>query len=350
MVNVLFTKALMIKSYQFKRQFLWLFLPIILISSVIIVQSNQFQEYAELLSLAITLDLVIVFPFFYWLAIRKSSIPIISILPVFVFSIIVAGLILPAANQNYLAYLEYSLLPIELFLVGYLVFKVRQIRKAYSNTKTEDLGFPETLKLSLENSFGKTKANEFFQTEVSLFYYAFGAWNVKPEIPPKATAFTIYKKSAYGTVIAVFVFVMLLETIILHIVLAKWSLVLAWILTSLSIYGIFFLFGDFNAIRSRPVLVTNQKLIIRTGIRWFLEVDLSNIESLKFSPSIAELSKKRLKTEVLGSANVLLQLKKPVIANTYYGIKKETKTVSLFVDELERFRSLINAYIQKTRS
>ena len=122
---------------------------------------------------------------------------------------------------------------------------------------------------------------------------------------------------------------------------AKLSPFIAWIISGLSIYSLFFIIGDFNAIKARPILIQGNLIKLRIGIRWYLEIDKNQIDQIIFKPSFKETPEKRLKMELFTQHNVLIHLKKPVLASTYYGIKKKTTCLSLFIDDLDGFRTLI---------
>ena len=121
---------------------------------------------------------------------------------------------------------------------------------------------------------------------------------------------------------------------------AKLSPFIAWIISGLSIYSLFFIIGDFNAIKARPILIQGNLIKLRIGIRWYLEIDKNQIDQIIFKPSFKETPEKRLKMELFTQHNVLIHLKKPVLASTYYGIKKKTACLSLFIDDLDGFRTL----------
>ena len=79
-------------------------------------------------SYGLTADLLLTNPFFYWLAIRKTRIPNISVVPVFVLSMVLGFSLIPEENQQYLQLAKTWVLPvIELTVFGFIIFKIRKI-------------------------------------------------------------------------------------------------------------------------------------------------------------------------------------------------------------------------------
>ena len=64
-------------------------LPFLIIASLILLtKSNFFSENSQLLSNAITVDLLLIVPLIYFLIIRKRDIPKITVLTVFIIGIV----------------------------------------------------------------------------------------------------------------------------------------------------------------------------------------------------------------------------------------------------------------------
>jgi len=84
----------------------------------------------------------------------------------------------------------------------------------------------------------------------------------------------------------------LVETVAVHMLVRQASPISAWILTGLSCYALLWLVGDFRALRSRLTVVAGGSLRFRMGLRWELDVSLSDIDSA-FRSSAAEASEDR---------------------------------------------------------
>ena len=69
---------------------------------------------------------------------------------------------------------------------------------------------------------------------------------------------------------------------------------------------------------------------------WNLKVDISNINRVE--PCFTEISyKNHLKLPILTPVNCIIYFNEVITVNGIYGIKKTVKSVSLFIDERDRF-------------
>lgn len=112
-----------------------------------------------------------------------------------------------------------------------------------------------------------------------MFHYALFAWKTSPELPSGVRGFTYHHKNGYTGIAAIFIFLIAIETVALHLLVMHWSTALAWILSSLSVYGIFFLLGDMNAAKNRPIFIEEDTLVLRIGTRWRIRIPFRDIAS-----------------------------------------------------------------------
>ena len=111
---------------------------------------------------------------------------------------------------------ELLLAPLELVLIVFLVLKVRAARKEYRKSETTPGDFNETLEQVLARTLDPGRPAQVFATEISMFYYGLLAWRKRPEEDPDRPVFTYHKNSGHGTVMGVFVFLIVIETSLLH--------------------------------------------------------------------------------------------------------------------------------------
>jgi hypothetical protein len=96
-----------------------------------IVGSPHFAKNPNVLALAVTMDMVIILPaFFYFWIVRKRRLPRLAVIPVFVLAILVAGVILPTAQQTYLALVKKVIPLLEVLVLGFLAVKIQARRLA----------------------------------------------------------------------------------------------------------------------------------------------------------------------------------------------------------------------------
>ena len=80
------------------RRLYWLALPVLMMATLVLAAILiDASEHSWLVSNAILIDLIISVPLVDWLIIRKTRIPPVTTVPVFVIGLVVAGLILPVS-------------------------------------------------------------------------------------------------------------------------------------------------------------------------------------------------------------------------------------------------------------
>ncbi|MBL7996242.1 hypothetical protein JNM05_12805 [bacterium] len=294
----------------------------------LIVRSEKYISNTNALSLAITVDIIFFIPLIYFLLIRKSSVPKITIIPVVFLALLAASLLLPSGDQEYIEKAKILLAPLELFAIGFIIYKVRLTATEYKSLAVGTNDFLQNVRSSLYKILGVKKAADIFATEISVIYYGFFGWNGKKEMG-KETEFSYHKKSGYGAVVGTFFFLILIETFSLHLVLNHWSSTAAWVLTLLSMYGIIFMFADYNAARKRPILIGDHELQIRIGFRWFISIPLENIRSVQAGAGKNNSGKDYFKLALIGRENIIVDLNETVTALGLYGISKKFTSFGL---------------------
>ncbi len=305
-------------------------------------KSATFQSNQSLLALGSSIDLALLIPIIYFLCIRKTNIPKFTIVPVFIISLTIAFQVIPQGFHQTLTIIEYAAAPLELGLIGFLIYKVSQVRKSMKEQSASREDFPELLNQVLrELKFTNTQAN-IISSEVSLFYYTFMGWK-KPESLDNHS-FTYYQTSGYKNVFVVALFLLPVETFALHYWLATYSTTLAWILTAISIYSVFFILGDRNSIRHRPIKIGLETLHLRIGIRWNTSIHYDKIKAIELREA-DELSEKFANLATFGPGNVVIILKEPMKLKGIYGISKNTDRIALSMDNEKEFVSLLHEKI-----
>lgn len=100
-------------------------IPLAILGFLVYVMQSTLFSGNDMLSLAITLDLLLTIPLVYFLLIRKTSIPKTTIIPVMFIGLLVGTYCLPKDNQTYLVLFRNWILPlIELGILTYVISKV----------------------------------------------------------------------------------------------------------------------------------------------------------------------------------------------------------------------------------
>jgi hypothetical protein len=313
-----------------------------------IVNSAYFLQNSSVLSFAIMLDLVIGLPVLYYIFIvRQRRIPIITLVPMLVLSIVIASFILPAAQQAPLDFIKKFIPLLELLVLGFIAVKIRTIVKHYRQAKLTEIYFTEALTASLERTFGALPVVPIFVTEFSLLYYACGGWFKQFEgWDSSHLAFSYHRKIGYAAILSALALVLIVETTALHILLQQWSTLAAWIFTGLSIYSLFWLIGDYHAQRLHPIVLSKTHLHLRAGLRWRATIQFSDIGAIEKAKPRESKAADYMNFTIFGQPHLVINLKQPVIVTGLFGIKKKVQRIGLTVDDEKQFREALNKRIE----
>ncbi len=247
-----------------------------------IVSSAFFAQNPGALAFGITFDLVIGIPaLYYFLVVRKKRAPAITAIPITILTFVIAGFILPAAQQNYLEWVKKIIPLFELVVLGFIIVKIRTMVKIFRDVKQREIYFIDAFGESCRRALGNLPILGIILTEFSLIYFAFAGWFKKFEnLDSNNIPFSYHRKNGYAAIVGVIIIILITETLALHLLLQRWSLVAAWIFTGLSLYGLFWLLGDYHAMRLHPIVLSQNVLFIRSGLRWRTTLPLANLAAI----------------------------------------------------------------------
>jgi len=335
------------ESLNIQKNLIIFGIPILIVGIlVLIAKSSFFEVHPNRLSIGITIDLLLTVPVIYLILIRKTSIPKTTVVPIIIVGMLICSIILPEENQFYLELFKTWILPIvELSIVSYIIHNVSKAVKQYKSNKIESADFFTTLKTTCYEMLPKITVIPFV-TEISVFYYGFVYWK-KRELDENE--FSYHKESGTITLLIAIIFIVAIETFVLHTLLTKWSNVAAWILTSVSVYSGVQLLGFLKSMYKRPILIKNGKLFLRYGIMNETIISIDNINSIELSSKDIELNKETRKLSFLGeleSHNIIIRLKEENILTGLYGTKCKYRNLVLHVDKNAEFKDLLDNALQ----
>ena len=308
--------------------------------SYLLIHSRLFMENPDILSFGLTFDMTISIPVLYYFLARKRKLPKVLLIPIFMLSLIAAALILPRDHRQFLDLIKHAIFPLEAFITAYLILKITRVVKEYKRLKPKSgLGFSVILKECLVKTIGHGKIPDILSTEISMLYYGLFAWK-RPK-QPLENAFTAYKKNGYGSIVGALAFLSLTEVLAFHVFFMQISIIAAWIIFALNLYGIIFILADFNATRREPTYIEDEKLYINAGIRWKAVIPLKDIKSVELSNESSRGKQIIRAMTILSSPNLVIVLEKTHRADGPYGIRKNFDKILLNLDEPQRFKQLI---------
>lgn len=334
------------KTTLFNNIFVVFSIPALLILSLIwLVQSPYFKSYPEPLSNAIILDLLLTIPIIYYLLIKKKKIPKTTIIPIFFIGMLVGFSIIPSQYQSPLYFVKTWILPfIELGVLAYATYKIFKAAKLFRKHKNTSTDF-FTVAKNVSEEIVNGKIAIFLATEIAVVYYGFINWKKKNL---NKNEFSYHKKTGSITLFMALIFVIIIETIVAHIVLSKWNVTVAWILTGLSIYSGIQILAIAKSLAKRPIIISNNKVYLRYGILNETIIDIDEIEFIELSNKEIENNKKIRKLSPIANSeghNIILHLKKENTLSRFYGFNKTYEKIAFFVDEKEVFKNQIESLL-----
>jgi hypothetical protein len=154
--------------------------------------------------------------------------------------------------------------------------------------------------------------------------------------------FTYHKKSGYTGFIIAMICVCMVETLGVSYLLYKWSPILHWIHLFLSISTILFLILDLRAVTKNPIILQNDKLIIKVGLRSAVHIQLSDILEIKSGKLNFENDRKNkevLDLSLLGFDEPTFEI---VLSEPIHNKNKSIQRIFFTVDDERAFYELVN--------
>jgi hypothetical protein len=303
--------------------------------SILIVSKLSRIQDANAVAVGVTCDLVLLVPaLYYLLLVRGRHWPAIGLVPVFIIGLLAASWILPADHQDLLTGFEWAAVPMELGLLGYIGWRAaasirgvrRRLREGHADAFTAIRG-------AARETIGSPLVADVLAQELAMFWYAFCSW--RSPLPRAGDGFTSYRKNNYGVFLFAIVMVLVIETLAVHLLVhTLWSGAVAWILTGVSLYALLWMIGDWQALRLRTTIVTPERIHIRLGTRWEVEIPRASVLYLG-PPKHTDVVARPLKLGLLGDPNVEIRLSGPVTARGMYGLRRTSSIVRLQVDDPE---------------
>lgn len=325
--------------YSLSKRYSVLFPMLLFLIIILISKLSLFQSSKEI-SIGITLDLILTIPLIYFITIRKSKIPKTSFIPVFILGLVTGSVIIPEQDQGLLNFVKEFIVPvIEFFAICYIIYNVRKIRKAYKSNKNE-LSFSKALKIAVKDILPDRFASVLV-SEISMIYYCIFAWK---NSLVSDFSFTYHRKSGIVPFLSILIFLILFETVLIHIVIQIWSSIAAWILTIVNLYALIQITAILRSIKKLPIKINHNYLEINFGIFSETIINLDNIESVEngkrsFKKSDAIVSVSPF-SELI-KPNILIKLKEEEVLTKLYGFKTSYKQLVFNVDDVETFTNSI---------
>ncbi len=296
----------------------------------------SFQSAPELPSLnaALVVDLLLTVPLVYLIMIWKTEVPKITVVPLSVVSLILGYRFLPQNAHTYLDVYQDFIHPfLEFGVLTFVVLKARRFILRMKQHEEVKVDFFDAIQKVSSDLIPK-KVAPFLATEIAVFYYAF--FSRKKPLP--TNAYTIHKNSGSLALLGAVIFLILVETSVIHLLLARWNDTVAWVLTILSIYTGLQMLGIARSIPARPVVIEDDALLIRYGIAGSVRIPFHLITSVQSMET--DLEEGMLKSGLLAQLephNILIEVSESLEYQRLYGMRKSFRRMAFFVDDKSGF-------------
>jgi hypothetical protein len=312
----------------------------VVLASRAIVASAAFRVRPETIGVAVTLDLtVFVTALFVATVVRARALPPVTAVAVFLAGAAFAASLLPPGARTLATGIRALAAPADLVLVGWLAVRAVRVRRrlrAFGGA----LPFEDAFRRAVREAIGPYRTADAIAAEVSLLALALAPRRRAPHVPDGAVPFTTHRRCGYGAVLAALALAGVAETLAAHVLVAHWSARWAWVATGLAIYSGVWLTGDFRGLALRPVLLLRDRLHVRIGVRWQVDIPLRSIRAVCAGPDPRGHPGAAVASP-LGGPNLYLHLDAPVELEGPLGLRRRGDVVGIRVDEPERLRAAL---------
>ena len=237
-----------------------------------VIRTQAFASHPDVLAWAFTFDLTISLPLLWWFfAVRTGRASAVTLIPLFV----IARWRGRADHPDGATFVRRSA-SLHRRAARSRHHRARRPPRGAHSPDRRRRRSDRAHRAGVRGAFGNGYAARAVAFEIAIIYYAFSGWRKRAP-----AGFTVHQRSGWSTVIGVFIFLIAVESIGAHLVVQMWSVKAAWIVTTLDLYGILWLLGDFQALRLRPTRIENDTLVLNYGLRWRAEIPLSAIAAIE---------------------------------------------------------------------
>jgi hypothetical protein len=271
------------------------------------------------------LDVAVTVPALYFLLVIRGGLqPLVSLVPLFLLGLLRATYLAPGIAWAHPTVGAAA----ELAVVALIAVHLRRGWRAAS----ADSDVLTRIEIAAREIVPTRRIAAILACEIAVFYYAFASWRQAPHAPAGSRAFSIHEQSGVAALFGMLAGVSLIEAALVHVVVMRWSIVAAWTLTALSIYGMVWLGALARSFVLRPVFIQNGELIARNGMMWTVRILLDGIHAVESAAGAYDM-----KLPPAAEPNVVLRLSQPVTAHGMYGMRRRITSLALAIDDRSGF-------------
>lgn len=308
-----------------------------LLGGLIAISQSSLAAADELVPTALAIDLMLTVPLIYFLMIRKTAVPKITAVPVFLACFLIASSVLPEGVE-FVGFAGLFLIPsLELGALAYLGYRIYRTQQAFRDEQLEGLDLMERLRNAFVRELKPAVVARAAAFEIGVLAYIMFVWRM-----PDGTSFSYHRQNGTRALLIILLFLLGVETIVLHLLLALLNEIVALIATALSIYFAMQVLAHLKAVSLRPIVVTDQDLFVRCGILGDVVIPRVNIDSVEPIIGITDTAAfDLLPIGKMSQPNVRLHLREPATVYGIYGLAKPVKRLQISVDDPAGFADAI---------
>ncbi len=292
---------------------------------------------------AVMVDLSFGLPFLgYFFLIRTGRLDHVILVPLFLFGMLLARWWIPVSHQADSEPIKITIAVLEGAVLLVLSLRMRRIRGIYIVEKKRQPYASDALRIAVSDVLGKRLGGAVFSESAALWYAVTG-WGPVRSRQAHGTAFSGFRRNAYPALLTALLFVLVIETGVVHLLVGLWSPRLAWVLSALGAYTILWLLGDFHAARLNQTLVSDFGLHLRTGLRWHTDVAWSEIQSIRTERPTEDA----VKMTLFGKPDFWIEFRQPKRIVGILGIERRARFAGLGIDDPQGFRSMVESRISE---
>jgi hypothetical protein len=129
----------------------------------------------------------------------------------------------------------------------------------------------------------------------------------------------------------------IVETALLHLILARWSSMIAWVATGLGLFSLIYIVGLAKSLVYLPSRLEDNQLLVRLGHFQKVEVPYQAIVGASLAAPCQTIAPETLNLAIMSSPNVLIELDNPRSTVSLTGKRRTFDRVALKIDRPEEF-------------
>jgi hypothetical protein len=282
---------------------------------------------------AITVDLVVGLPALAWLlVVRRGAAPGAVVPMLAVGGLLVALALVPAPHDAPIAAATRLLPLLEAAAIAYALTRVHRMVRHYRTLRPAAVYGVDALQEATAQAFGVSpRVAAVMTSDLTPLALAVLGWR-RDYVPPHgAAAFTSHRAGGYGGMLAMLGLAMTVETVGLHVLVSRWQPAVAWVLTTLSVFTMVWLLGDYHGLRLNPHVLDAQTLRVRVGLRWRTDLPRTAIREVRRYRETRDGD--ALALAPLGEPALVIELDRPVTVDGMFGMRREADVLAIAVDD-----------------